>query len=483
METKRKFGMRDKVAYAAGDFGCNMSFSLKGTVQTFWLVFMMLETGLLSALLLAVQIWDAINDPLIGSMIDADRRKYKLGKFKTYILIGAIGLLVAGALVFIPVPNAPVFIKAIVFILGYIVWDACYTVANVPYGSMLSLVTEDAGERAQLSTWRSIGSMFGNLAPNIILPMIIWEKVVDEKGEPVINAETGEQVQNLLGERVFFAALLMGVLGFIAFLFMIKTITIRVDENSVKTNENEKFNVLAAFGNFMKNRPAVGATLAAMGMFLGMQSATTATSIMFAIYFGMAELSGIVQLIGFLPMLAFMPFIKKIVSKWGKKEASVVGTIVSLVGGVMMFIFPMIPNKSFALVFYIVALGIFGFGMGVYTCVSWALMADAIDYNEWKTGKREEGTVYSLHSFFRKLAQGVGPSVVLLLMGWLGYNAKLGVGAQSASTAYNMCWLVAALYMFSAVMQFIGLAVIYNLDKKTLAKMQTELDERHGKTE
>ncbi len=392
-------------------------------------------------------------------------------------------MLVAGALVFIPVPNASVVIKAIVFILGYIVWDACYTVANVPYGSMLSLVTEDAGERAQLSTWRSIGSMFGNLLPNIILPMIIWEKIVDEKGEPVINAETGEQVQNLLGERVFFAALLMGVLGFIAFLFMIKNITVRVDENKVKTNENEKFNVFKAFGNFMKNRPAVGATLAAMGMFLGMQSATTATSIMFAIYFGMAELSGIVQLIGFLPMFLFMPFIKKIVGKWGKKEASVAGTVVSLAGGVLMFIFPLIPNKSIALILCIAALCIFGLGLGIYTCVSWALMADAIDYNEWKTGKREEGTVYSLHSFFRKLAQGVGPSVVLLLMGFLGYNAKLGVGAQSASTAYNMCWLVAALYMFSAIMQFIGLAVIYNLDKKTLSEMQSDLDARYEKAE
>lgn len=483
MDTKRKFGMRDKVAYAAGDFGCNMSFSLKGTVQTFWLVFMMLETGLLSALLLVVQIWDALNDPLIGSMIDADRRKYKLGKFKTYILIGAIGLLVAGALVFIPIPNAPVVIKAIVFILGYIVWDACYTVANVPYGSMLSLVTEDAGERAQLSTWRSIGSTFGNLLPNMILPMLIWEKVVDESGEPVVNAETGEQVQTLIGERVFIAALLMGVLGFIAFLFMIKNITIRVDENKVKTNENEKFNVIKAFGNFMKNRPAVGATIAAMGMFLGMQSATTATSIMFAIYFGMAELSGVVQLIGFLPMFLFMPFIKKIVGKWGKKEASVAGTIISLLGGVLMFVFPLLPTKNVALVVYIASLCIFGLGMGIYTCVSWALMADAIDYNEWKTGKREEGTVYSLHSFFRKLAQGIGPSIVLLLMGFLGYNSKLGVGAQSAGTAYNMCWLVAALYLFSAIMQFVGLALVYNLDKKTLEQMQTELEERHAKAE
>jgi GPH family glycoside/pentoside/hexuronide:cation symporter len=165
---KRKFGIRDKLAYAAGDLGCNMSFSLKGTVQTFWLVYMMLETGLLSILLLLVQIWDAVNDPLIGSLIDNDKRKYKLGKFKTYIFIGACGLLVGGAAVFLPFPNAPLVLKAVLFVLGYIVWDAFYTIANVPYGSMLSLVTEDVGERAQLSTWRSIGSMIGNILPNII---------------------------------------------------------------------------------------------------------------------------------------------------------------------------------------------------------------------------------------------------------------------------------------------------------------------------
>ena len=145
----RKFGMRDKVAYAAGDFGCNMSFALKGTVQTFWLVYMMLETGLLSALLLVVQIWDAVNDPLIGSMIDSDKRQYKRGKFKQYIFVGYCGLLFAGAAVFLPFPNASTVVKAALFIIGYIIWDAAYTVANVPYGSMLSLVTEDPGERAQ----------------------------------------------------------------------------------------------------------------------------------------------------------------------------------------------------------------------------------------------------------------------------------------------------------------------------------------------
>ena len=477
---KPKFGMMDKLSYAAGDFGCNMSFSLKGTVQTFWLVFMAMETGLLSALLLIVQIWDAVNDPMIGSLIDADRRKYKMGKFKTYILIGAIGLLVAGALVFIPVPGAPVWVKAILFVLGYIVWDACYTIANVPYGSMLSLVTEDAGERAQLSTWRSVGSMVGNMLPMVLLPMLIWQKEFDANGKPVINPETNVQNEILLGERVFWVALIMGVLGFVAFIFMIKKITIRVDENTVKTNESEKFNVIRAFGSFMKNRPAVGATLAAMGMFLGMNSATTANTIMFATYFGEASMSGLVQLIGFLPMLLFMPFIKKLVDRFGKKEASVAGTVVSLAGGLLMFVFPLISDKTVALVTYVIALSIFGVGMGIYTCVSWALMADAIDYNEWKTGRREEGTVYSLHSFFRKLAQGVGPSIVLLVMGALGYVSELGTQGQSAATAYNMCWLVAGLYMISAVLQFVGIALIYNLDKKTMETMQEELDERHA---
>ncbi len=476
----RQFGMRDKIAYAAGDFGCNMSFALKGTVQTFWLVYMMMETGLLSALLLVVQIWDAINDPMIGSMIDADRRQYKRGKFKQYIFLGSCGLLVAGAAVFLPFPNAPVVIKAVLFILGYIIWDAAYTVANVPYGSMLSLVTEDPGERAQLSTWRSVGSMVGNMLPNILLPMLIWHKEVDAAGNPVLNPETGVQVETLLGDRVFWVALLMGVMGFIAFQFMLKNITVRVDEGSVKASEGgEKFNVIKAFGNFMKNRPAVGATLAAMGMFLGMNAATTAVTIMFATYFGMASLSGIVQMVGFLPMFLFMPFIKKIVNKFGKKEASVAGTVASLVGGAIMLLFPLVSNKGLSLVIYLAGLVVFGLGMGVYTCVSWALMADAIDYNEWKTGKREEGTVYSLHSFFRKLAQGVGPSVVLLIMGALGYVSDLGTGGQSAATSYNMCWLVAGLYMFSAVLLFIGLAVIYNLDKKTMETMNAELAARH----
>ena len=171
---KRKFGMLDSISYAAGDFGCNMSFALKSTLIIFWTQFMRMDSILYALLLVIVQVWDAINDPLIGSIIDADRRKYRRNKFLTYIWFGSIGLLVAGALCFLPIPNAGPVAKVIIFIAGYVIWDAFYTVANVPYGSLLSLISEDTADRASLSAWRSIGSIFGNMVPMVILPMIIY---------------------------------------------------------------------------------------------------------------------------------------------------------------------------------------------------------------------------------------------------------------------------------------------------------------------
>ena len=514
----RKFGIRDKLAYAAGDLGCNMSFGLKGTVQTFWLVFMMLETGLFSILLLLVQAWDAINDPLIGSLIDNDRRKYKMGKYKTYIFIGACGLLVGGAAVFLPFPNASTVLKAVLFVLGYIIWDAAYTMANVPYGTMLNIVTEDAGERAQLSVFRSIGGAVGGMLPGIILPMLIWNKVTYDGstdflskieipegaeaafapenfhanpvtgeayaiGDKVLSPLTGSQLEVLQGEKVFWAALIMGVIGFIFFVLMIKNITIRGDEYAQLNQEGgEKVSLFKSFGTFMKNRPAVGCTIAAMGMFLGMQSATTATTIMFATHFGQASMSGLVQMVGFLPMFIFMPFATKLVKKYGKKEVASIGSIAGLVGGAILCVFPLCP-KNVQLIVYMVGLIFFGLGMGFYNCVSWAMMGDAIDYQEWKFGKREESVVYALHSFFRKLAQGVGPAAVIALMGTplIGYVSALGTIGQSAETAGRLCWLVAGLYMFSAVCQFVGVALIYNIDRKTLAQMTSDLAERRAK--
>ena len=464
----RKFGIRDSVAYAAGDLGCNMSFALKGTMALFWTQVM--GMGLwYSLLLVIVQVWDAINDPLIGSIIDADKHKYKRNKFLAYIWAGSIGLIVGGACCFIPVPQAPVWAKFIIFIAGYVIWDAFYTVANVPYGSLLSLISKEPADRASLSAWRSIGSMVGNMVPMVILPFLIY------------NPD-----KSLNGPMVFVAALVMGVLGFICFQFMIRNTEIRVETEITLNEEQPKFNVFEAMGNFLKNRPAMGATIAAMGMFIGMQGAATAVSVVFQIYFKNPEISGIVQMFSMIPILVFTPLARKMVVKYGKKELSVVGAICSIIGGVGLFII-MPDNTGMDLMLYILCQLVYSLGLGIYSTVSWAMMGDAIDYNEWKTGKREEGVVYSLHSFFRKLAQGVGPAVALVIMNGLGYvnntvdefgNASIDVNLLSWDVAVNLRVLVAALFLVAAVMQFVGLALIYNLDKKTLDKMNTELAAR-----
>ena len=475
----RKFGIRDSIAYAAGDLGCNMSFALKGTMALFWTQVMGLSAWY-SLLIVILQVWDAINDPLIGTMIDSDRRKYKKNKFLAYIWAGSIGLIVGGACCFIPVPGAPVWAKIIIFMAGYVIWDAFYTVANVPYGSLLSLISTDPADRASLSAWRSIGSMVGNMLPMVILPLLIYNKD-----------------QSLNGPMVFVAALVMGVLGFLCFQFMIKNTVVRVDTEITTGEEMPKFNVIKAMGNFLKNRPAVGATLAAMGMFIGMQGANTAVSVTFQIYFKNAQISGLISMFAMIPIVIFTPLARKMVTKYGKKELSLVGSICYVAGAAVLLLAPLgiIPvadgSTGLDLVMYVVAQLIMALGLGIYSTVSWAMMGDAIDYNEWKTGKREEGVVYSLHSFFRKLAQGIGPAVALTIMQGMGYvnNAKPdanGVFTEIDVTLFDWAFalevrsLVAILFLVAGVMLFIGLGLVYNLDKKTLEKMNTELAERHA---
>jgi len=464
-ETKqyRKFGMLDSLSYAAGDFGCNMSFALKGYLALFWNQFMGIDTNTYAILLLIVQVWDAVNDPIIGAVVDADKRQYKRGKFLTYIWVGSIGLLFAGALCFLPFPQAPAMLKNVLFIVGYILWDAAYTVANVPYGSLLSLISKDPGDRASLSAWRSVGSMVGNMACMVIIPMLIYDEVGDIKGN-----------------SMFIIALIMGVFGFIAFQFMIRTTVIRCDEYVQCGEEQEKFNILQAMGNFVKNRPAVGATLAAMGMFLGMQGAATGVQVMFQSYFPSAQMQGIVSLFSMIPIIAFTPLARKMVAKFGKKELATVGSIVSMIACVGLIVLPITPDNTGVLI-YVGCQLVNSLGMGIYSTVSWSMMGDAIDYAEWKFGKREEGTVYSLHSFFRKLAQGAGPSICLVIMALpaIGYDNTLGA-SQLPEVALRIRYFVAVAYLVSAVLQFVGLGLVFNLDKKTLAKMNEELDARHA---
>ena len=450
----RKFGMLDKLSYAAGDAGCNCSFALAGTWFTlFWTEYMHINPLFFSALLIAFKVWDAINDTLIGSIMDASKKEYKRGKFLAYIAFGSFILAAAACICFLPIPNANMIVKCLICTVGYVAWDAAYTIVNVPYGAMLSNITAVPGERAQLGAWRNLGSMIIAMPIGVILPIILT------------NAD-----QTYKYELLFPIALILGVVALGMFWFMIKTTVFRVQINT-KVSE-EKFNLIGSLGNFMKNGAALGATLIPVAMFLGQYGAATCTSVVFRSYFGNGSMSGLMTLIGYLPMLLFIPFAKPITNKFGKKEASAFCSIFSVVACVLMNVVPMAPNMTGVLI-YVALSFVHGIGLGCAMMMGNAMMADAIDYNEWKNGKREESITYAVHSFFRKLAQGVGPSIGLVLMVMVGYDETLGV--QTMEVATNLRYVMTGFTLFTSILCFIAIKWIYPLDKKTLDQMNKEL--------
>ena len=109
-------------------------------------------------------------------MIDSTRREFRRGKFKTFISWGSLGLMVAAALCFLPFPGAPMFVKYILCLVGYMAWDACYTIVNVPYGSMLSVISADPGDRSQLSARRGLGAMLAQLPISMVLPLVLYDE-------------------------------------------------------------------------------------------------------------------------------------------------------------------------------------------------------------------------------------------------------------------------------------------------------------------
>jgi len=354
-------------------------------------------------------------------------------------------------------------VKNILFVAGYIVWDAFYTIANVPYGSLLSLISNDPGERAELSTWRSVGSMVGGMATSMLVPVLVYDAN-----------------NNLKGDVIFWMALLMGFLGFIAFQFMIRNTVIRVDTTGVTVSEDApKFNVLTAIGNFLRNRAAVGATVGPVGMFIGMYGASTASQIMFQAYFKNAQISGVLSMASYVGLFLWMPFIGKLSTKYGKKEMITAGLIWSTICYVAMLILPITPDGK-GLIIYAVMQFLVALGAGIGSCLSWSMMADAMDWEEYKFGNRNEGTTYALHSFFRKLAQGVGPSMGLVLATWMGYDAALGAN-QTAEVAYTMKNLVIIMYIVAYTFQLVGYGLIFPMNKKKTAEVAAELAARKAK--
>lgn len=174
-KVQRKFGWKDKISYAMGDFGCNMSFALNATITTFYTMYIGLSTEIMAIIILLLKICDGINDPIMGAIMDKFKPKKNESKFMPFIFFGSIALIISGALVFLPIPQAPTLVKILVCILGYLVWDTAYTIVNVPYGSLASVITTDSQERSSLSLWRSVGAMLANIPIMVLLPVFMYK--------------------------------------------------------------------------------------------------------------------------------------------------------------------------------------------------------------------------------------------------------------------------------------------------------------------
>ena len=469
---KRKFSAIDKWAYAAGDFGCNMSFALKNLITIFYTLYIGLDAGIVAIIILILNIWDGVNDPIVGAIMDNFKPKKGKSKFRPFIFWGSFALAVSGALVFLPIPTAPTSIKIIAMVAGYFVWDLAYTVVNVPYGSMASVITDDPVQRSSLSKYRTIGAMIANLPVQILLPMLIYRDRLDESGNVIYN--NGTKVQDFLGLNVFFIALGLGVIGLLSFLFYLKYTVERVEP--AHKEAKEKVNILKVFGSFFKNRAAVGLTIASMFSLIMMQGITTASTIVYKDFFGKADLSGVISMIAYLPMLGVVFFVDPIVKKFGKQLASGYPAIVGVVAGLLMAFVP-IKNDMAGLVFWVVCQVLITASLAVFSVIGWAMVADCIDYQEIQTGHREEGTVYAVYSLGRKFAQGIGASVVLFIMGLIGFvSAENGVTpVQTPETVQNIKIMIGLVYAICCLFVFVSIVFIYNISKEKVKEMQIKL--------
>lgn len=449
----KPFGWGDKIGYALGDFGCNMSFSLIGSyMMLFYTQVIGISLTHYGFIILGTKIWDGINDPIIGAICDRFKPK-GTDKFKPWIKWGSIPLAFSGALLFMNTSSQPYWLRLTVCIVAYLIWDICYTIVNVPYGSLSSVMTEDSAERAQLSSFRSLGAFAAFIPIMLFMPQLTYKKEMVD----------GKMVSTLMGDRLFTIALVMGIIGLICFQLMVRLVTERVQHDE---HDGSDFNYFEVIRGFFSNRTMLAVSMAALMTIVFMMSSSATNALVFQMYFGDGKLASW-GVLAFLPTLVLTPFMKPLVKTFGKKNLA----LWPLVLGIAMYGYLLITPTISATV-WIVCTTIAGFASGFYNLLAWALVNDGIDSIELATGKREEGSIYATYSMIRKLGQGVGQALIPFIIAATLPGLDMA-NRKTWSPEYGMGIknLGVSLSLVGYILVFVIMLFIYDFDKKREAEM------------
>lgn len=436
----RPFGMRDKIGYAFGDMGCNFSFQL---VSSYMYLFYTQCIGLSAKhwawIIIVSKVWDAVNDVLIGSLVDRTRISKK-SKFMPWISIGSVGLVVFSIMIFTPVSNFSQIGKILWCLGSYCLWSVAYTMINVPYGSLHSVITEDPKQRTTLSTFRSIGAALPAVLV-MILPKLVYK-------DNVLSANS-----------LFIVTIVFSIAAFFAFFGLRKMVTERV----VREDKVEKVSYISTVKSYFTNRAMVGITIATVAVVIFYNSSMSVNNLVFQFYFNDAEKASLAMIASYLPLVAFMPFASNIVAKVGKKKLLTISGLVSVIAGIVMLVLPITPDFK-GIIIYVVGLMFVNTGCCVFQIIVWAIVADCIEDSYRKKGVREEGSLYALYSFFRKLAQGIGSALVALSLSSVGYIESSSV--QTAEASANIKNLYIILLIIGLAIMTASMKFIYNIGFK-----------------
>ena len=466
---------KDYLGYAMVDAAGCLVFSLVTTLlQKFYTDIFHLSPLFIMLMFIAARVWDAVNDPIMGRVADTVKPG-KHGRYKQWFLWIAAPLALSAVLMFLKFPGigeeGNVVSTCIYATVTYIFFGMAYTVLQIPYGSLASVVTTDDGERSKLSVWRSIGAAVGSI-PVLLIASFAYAKRLDEAGKPVIG-ENGKAITDMQYAPVIIGVIIMAAVSMIMLL-----IAFRLNKERVRTKPQprKKGAALAALRILIRNRAFIAVSLVGMLLLAGQMFTQSFYTYLFDDYFHANWMNLATQACTYSPMLIMMFVLPKWARKIGKKEVCAVGVLAAALANLALF-FMRGMDPGILMWIFLVLCFVSGLGLTTVVMQLWAMIADAIDEIEVKNGTRDDGTAYSVFNFFRKLGQVL--AAVAVNGALLGMNYKYEKGAvqtlENLRKMYDLATIIPAV-MFG--LMALILFVYYPLSRKRVQELQIEKEKK-----